>query len=205
VSILGQLRSLAIQLFTTSNTNDRPLSIGSNGTDVWALQVLLIIDNTGPQAAKLGAVGPTGTFGALTQAAVAEYQKVHGVTPAAGYVGAKTKTALFGTGETTSTASVSQSTPTTTSVATAAAGPFAEDLSFGSTGSEVSILQRFLAEDPATYPQGSITGYYGLATEQAVQRFQLENGIPVSQDNYGSVDAITGAALNSLYVAGKTP
>jgi hypothetical protein len=50
------------------------LSIGSRGSNVVTLQTFLIIQNKGPAAAKLSAAGATGYFGALTQAALTEYQ-----------------------------------------------------------------------------------------------------------------------------------
>lgn len=54
-------------------------------------------------------------------------------------------------------------------------------LFFGSkdvnTAGEVSKLQQFLAQDSTLYPEGEITGFYGRATERAVQRFQVRNNI----------------------------
>src|SRR3989344_5667710 len=40
------------------------------------------------------------------------------------------------------------------------------------TEGEVSELQKFLAQDFLIYPERSVTGYYGLLTERAVQKFQ---------------------------------
>jgi peptidoglycan hydrolase-like protein with peptidoglycan-binding domain len=208
LSLLQELRSLTVELFTLSNTNDRSLTVGSQGTDVWALQVLLILDGTGPQAGKLASVGPTGYFGSLTQRAVAEYQKANGIVPDVGYFGPKTKSAILAGASTPVSTPVSS--PNATTQATqqpqeSPSGPFTQDLYFGFSDSQVSTLQKFLAEDPAVYPQGLVTGYYGLATEEAVQRFQLTHGIAVSENNYGAVDAPTRAALNKLYLSGETP
>ena len=50
------------------------LGVGARGSDVVSLQTFLIIQNKGPAAVKLAAAGATGYFGALTQAALAEYQ-----------------------------------------------------------------------------------------------------------------------------------
>ena len=91
--VLGQLESLSAQLFTLSNKG-RELSFGSRGTDVWALQVILMLDGKGPASAKLLHIGPTGVYGSLTVNAVIEYQKSMGITPAIGSVGAKTRSAL---------------------------------------------------------------------------------------------------------------
>ena len=208
LALLQELRSLTIQLFNLSNTNNRALSIGSKGVDVWALQILLIIDDSGPRAGKLAAVGPTGYFGVLTQGAVAEYQAANGIIPVAGYFGPKTKASILGGNQNSVSAPAPTPPPTpppTSASSVSSTGPFTEDLYFGISNAQVSILQKFLAKDPIIYPQGLVTGYYGAATAQAVQRFQLDHAIPVSQENYGVVDAVTRSALNALYLAGQTP
>lgn len=50
-------------------------------------------------------------------------------------------------------------------------------LKMGSSGDDVRRLQQFLAADPALYPEGTISGYYGALTEAAVKRFQCKNKI----------------------------
>lgn len=76
----------------------------------------------------------------------------------------------------------------------------------GMTGSEVSALQTFLAADPAVYPEGLITGYYGSLTTSAVQRYQCKNGIvcsgSVESTGYGRVGPLTLAKINGQ---GGTP
>ncbi len=52
-----------------------------------------------------------------------------------------------------------------------------KDLSRGSEGSDVTILQKFLAQDKAIYPEGVVNGTFGPATERAVKRFQAKHGI----------------------------
>ena len=53
------------------------------------------------------------------------------------------------------------------------------------TAFEVTMLQQFLSQDTQIYPEGEITGYFGPATERAVQRFQVRHGI-VTQGDYDS-------------------
>jgi DNA-binding beta-propeller fold protein YncE len=89
-SLVAELRSLAIELLTSFN-NGRSLTIGSQGTDVWALQVFLELDGSGPASMKLASIGPTGYFGSATQAALAEFQKSIGIIPASGYFGPITR------------------------------------------------------------------------------------------------------------------
>lgn len=72
-------------------------------------------------------------------------------------------------------------------------------LRFGSSGEDVSRLQRFLALDPTIYPEGQVTGYYGSLTQAAVQRWQakfyiVSSGTPDST-GYGVVGPRTAAIL----------
>ncbi len=70
------------------------LKAGMSGAAVIALQQALIAKMTGPAARALGKGGATGYFGALTTAALIEFQKSAGIAPAAGYAGPATRTAL---------------------------------------------------------------------------------------------------------------
>jgi len=66
---------------------------------------------------------------------------------------------------------------------------------------EVSMVQRFLAQDPTLYPEGEVTGYFGPATERAIQRFQVKHGIVVAGDyestGYGRVGPRTRWAIKN--------
>ncbi len=53
-------------------------------------------------------------------------------------------------------------------------------IAFGSRGEEVRVLQQQLAQDSAIYPEGEVTGYYGPATQRAVQRYQATYGVVTS-------------------------
>jgi len=52
------------------------------------------------------------------------------------------------------------------------------ELSVGMSGTDVSVLQTFLAKDATIYPQGLVTGYFGFLTKSAVANFQSANNIP---------------------------
>ena len=67
----------------------------------------------------------------------------------------------------------------------------------GSSGSQVTQLQQFLATNSQIYPSGIVTGYYGPLTQAAVTQFQVAYGI----DQVGQVGPITGAKMNSLMAA----
>lgn len=67
------------------------MTLGSQGEGVEALQLFLIGENTGPASVALQVAGATSSFGPLTQDALAEYQRVHGISPASGYYGPLTR------------------------------------------------------------------------------------------------------------------
>ncbi len=50
-------------------------------------------------------------------------------------------------------------------------------LAFGDKGYDVTSLQLFLARNSFIYPEALITGNFGAATQRAVQRFQVSQGI----------------------------
>jgi Ice-binding-like/Putative peptidoglycan binding domain len=97
--LLATLHSLQAQaglqgssiLTITSN-----LRQGGRGNDVATLQQFLISQNKGPAAQALAAAGATGHFGSLTRAALAEFQRNVGISPASGSFGPITR-AYIGT------------------------------------------------------------------------------------------------------------
>ncbi|MBD2461580.1 peptidoglycan-binding protein [Oscillatoria sp. FACHB-1407] len=76
----------------------------------------------------------------------------------------------------------------TATVPTLAAGDVLER---GDGGPEVAALQTALKQ--ANYLNGQVTGFFGQLTEQAVIKFQSENGLPAT----GKVDAATLEALQN--------
>ena len=71
-------------------------------------------------------------------------------------------------------------------------------LQTGSTGSDVSSLQTFLAQDTSVYPHGLVTGYFGFLTKSAVSNFQSLNGISA----IGRVGPQTLAVINDQMAMG---
>ncbi|OGZ01052.1 MAG: hypothetical protein A2946_00030 [Candidatus Liptonbacteria bacterium RIFCSPLOWO2_01_FULL_53_13] len=67
------------------------LGQGSRGNDVETLQQFLISQNKGPDAEALAEVGATAYFGAMTRAALAEFQAEAGISPALGNFGPITR------------------------------------------------------------------------------------------------------------------
>jgi len=71
-------------------------------------------------------------------------------------------------------------------------------LSVGSTGAQVSELQQFLASNPRIYPAGTVSGFYGTLTQNAVEQFQATYGI----DQVGNVGPVTQAKINNIMASG---
>jgi peptidoglycan hydrolase-like protein with peptidoglycan-binding domain len=99
--------------------------------------------------------------------------------------------------------SISTSSSLTVSTSTqhvaAPHAPFTQYLVKGSRKSEVSALQTFLALDPTIYPEGTVSGYYGPATQRAVGKFQIRYHLAAAgESGYGSVGPKTRAKLNAL-------
>jgi hypothetical protein len=68
------------------------------------------------------------------------------------------------------------------------------DWRLGDANAEIRLVQTALAKDPAVYPQGLITGYFGPLTQAAVYKFQSKNGLPLT----GITDAATREKLNAI-------
>jgi len=51
-------------------------------------------------------------------------------------------------------------------------------LKVGSRSEEVKNLQEILKDDSTIYPEGLITGYFGLMTEKAIRKIQAKCGSP---------------------------
>lgn len=92
--LLANLRSLqaeATQQSSSIQTIAANLGQGSSGASVATLQHFLIAQNKGPAAETLSKVGATAYFGALTRAALAEFQASVGISPALGNFGTITR------------------------------------------------------------------------------------------------------------------
>ena len=89
--------------------------------------------------------------------------------------------------------------PNASAIKAARTAAFSVYLAKGSRHKEVTALQQFLAQGKTLYPEGSVTGYFGPATDAALKRFQVRYGIASpSDEGYGLVGPKTRAKLNSL-------
>ncbi len=74
-------------------------------------------------------------------------------------------------------------------------GGFSQTLALGSSGPEVRLIQTSLATDPTLYPQGTVSGYLGPATQRALLRFQDQNNLDLT----GIFDTATRGIFNTIY------
>ncbi|MFA5652124.1 MAG: peptidoglycan DD-metalloendopeptidase family protein [Candidatus Paceibacterota bacterium] len=88
-----QTATVAVSV-TTSGMPKVNLTLGAKGTSVIWLQKFLIAKDSGTAAKNLAKSGATGYFGNVTKLALIEYQKKSGITPAAGYFGAITRSVM---------------------------------------------------------------------------------------------------------------
>ena len=73
-------------------------------------------------------------------------------------------------------------------------------LVLGSSGPDVKLLQKLLSKDSSIYPEGYSTGYFGILTQKAVQKFQEKQGIAsVGSPGYGQVGPKTKAKLMEIF------
>lgn len=81
-------------------------------------------------------------------------------------------------------------------------GVFTKDMYAGMRTSDVSALQQCLKKDATLYPEGIISGYFGVLTEKAVQRFQIKNSIvssgTPSMTGFGRTGPKTRGKLNEF-------
>jgi len=189
---LQQLLSLAASLMATSKgqavaampkpapgvsdmggtTLNRTLKQGAKGDDVKELQRLL---------ASVAGVYPegtmNGTFGPATLKAVEVFQIKYDLVkpgdPGYGQAGPKTRAKLK---EAAKGEAVAPALPETAS-SVAKQAVLKRTLKKGAKGDDVRKLQEILATDSEVYPEGTVNGVFGPATQKALQRYQEKHGL----------------------------
>jgi peptidoglycan hydrolase-like protein with peptidoglycan-binding domain/N-acetylmuramoyl-L-alanine amidase len=182
-------------------------TVGSSSPGTYALQAALHSINlyptfasTTPENARLKAPTLTscpidGVMGPCTTNAIEAFQTSKGFGTT-GTLGPKTVVAL-------NSQFSSQPQPVATAP-TGCAVPQKDIVAIGQhdqdADGDVTRLQKLLSNDAAIYPQKLVTGYYGPATQAAVQAFQSAKGIAKKGEaGYGLVGPKTRAALQVAY------
>ncbi len=156
------------------------LALGSNNAEVYELQKFLAA-----QGYFSGSV--TGYYGILTKASVEKFQKARGLA-ALGVVGPETRTLLNKL-----TVSITPVSPVATSFqaqGTPEKFKFTHALNLGSTGTDVTELQKRLTTEG--FYSGPVNGSYGPLTQSAIKSYQSRHGL----QQLGNVGPGTRAALN---------
>lgn len=93
-------------------------------------------------------------------------------------------------------------------VDTVSAGVPSRQLELGMRGDDVRKLQQLFTSDPALYPEGLVTGYFGSRTQKALERFQIRHGIvnesdgPRALTGFGRLGPRTLAKLQKIVSVG---
>lgn len=151
----------------TSGSFTKDLTVGSKGAEVTALQTLL-------------GVNPTGYFGSLTKAAVIKYQLAKGISPAAGYVGAKTRAILNGSVTTTTTTTTGGTTVVSTgtdlAVSLAASSPVSGAIVAGQAAADLADFTfTNRSATPAVVTNVTLTRG-GVSADTTLSNVYLYNG-----------------------------
>jgi len=82
---------------------------------------------------------------------------------------------------------------------TTAAGEITKDLTIGSQGDQVEILQKYLEDEGyLVMPVGVAYGYFGNLTKAAVAKWQADNGVAPAAGYFGSISRAKYASLNPV-------
>jgi hypothetical protein len=171
----------------------RDLKVGDTGDDVTLLQTWLKQD---PVIYPQGTV--TGSFGNYTRQAVIRFQERHASEILA------PQGLANGTGEVDLYTRIKLNELYGKSGVIIPSAELITDLRYGDHGSEVKLLQTWLAKDKEVYPEGITSGWFGYLTKQAVTKFQEKYTQEILTPQglnrgTGIVDALTRKKLNDLY------
>lgn len=84
-----------------------------------------------------------------------------------------------------------------------AAGEITKDLTIGSRGDQVEILQKYLEDEGyLVMPAGVAYGYFGALTKSAVAKWQADNGVTPAAGYFGPKSRAMYATLNPVTPVG---
>ncbi|OLO42330.1 hypothetical protein BTR23_03660 [Alkalihalophilus pseudofirmus] len=173
---------LTAPLVVDAALGDQPLKKGMSHPDVKELQEVL------KTKGYFNYHTATGFYGTITEEAVKQFQKTHGIQTT-GVANTNTLNLLLNTTTQRSATSTQIASATATNSALAQTTGL---LRAGSQGQAVTELQELLKE--AGYFNTNATGYYGRVTESAVREYQKKNRL--------TVDGIVGQQTRSHLLGG---
>jgi lysophospholipase L1-like esterase/peptidoglycan hydrolase-like protein with peptidoglycan-binding domain len=186
----------------SATTLTKDLNPGSTDSQIKILQQFLNQNGFKLADSGVGSIGrETNYFGQLTSVALGKFQeanqeKIAGLSNEKGYLGPLTRELIKSLTNTTATTPVPAQTGLNLPSAV-----FTAPLYKNMQSENVRRLQIILASKPEIYPEGLVTGYFGLLTEKAVQAFQLKYGVVNSKTDtgFGVVGPKTRTALQEVF------
>ncbi len=180
-------------------TFPRDLDVDYMGLDVRVLQTFLNTHGFPVASSGMGSPGEeTDYFGERTRLALAAFQETHHISPAAGYFGPKTRSAI-------ESMNIGASASKSTDVSTSTTAVFRRQIVLGDTGDDVLALQKFLnshgfpvAASGMGSP-GQETAYFGTRTMLALAAFQEAHAdIILTPQGFGRGTGMLGPASRLL-------
>lgn len=217
--LLAQIQTLQAQLAqkggstTPASIPSSNLTLGSKGADVSALQQILI------DGGYLKISAPTGSFGPLTRAALAAWQKANNVSPASGYYGPVTRAALAASMPSTGTGSTGSTGGSTGGTVTAPASGLVVGLASDnpSAGSLISSSNSAAARVPVlavNLTAGNSSGVtvseikftkQGVLSDSSISgAYLVENGKVIAQYSSLNQGVLAFSGVNLSVAAGQT-
>jgi len=178
------------------------VGLGSKGQNVTNLQKFLVEKN------YLTADNVTGFFGSVSQAALQKFQKAEGIisfgdpiSTGFGNAGPATRVRINSLIATSVPKSCATQIARDVTTSVAGGAVIVRNIALGARTSDVQLLQKFLIST-GYLTADNATGYFGYATQAAVQAFQRKNGIVSAggpnSTGYGAVGPITKIKINAL-------
>jgi len=228
-SLLAQITALQAQLGTaTGGTTGggtsvacilnvtRDLTLGSTGSDVQCLQQYLNSKGHTVNTSGAGSPGNESTyFGALSQSALAKFQAANGISPAAGYFGPITRSAIAAMGVSTgggTTGGTSTGGGTTTpapasglAASLASSNPGAGALVAGAARVPVLAVNLTAGNSSGITVSEIKFNKQGVVSDNVINSaYLIENGAVVAQFTSLNGGILTFSGLNMSIAAGQT-
>jgi hypothetical protein len=209
-ALLAQITALQAQAgtsttTTTSYTFTRDLTVGSTGADVMELQKFLNANGYTVATTGAGSIGNESTyFGTRTQQALSKFQAAKGITPTAGYFGAKTRAYIATMTTTTIPGGSTTTTGAPLSVILASDNPASANVQKGSANNTVLKI-KLTGGAAATTVTGLTIKSYGTteatgSVDISAVKLYDENGIQLGNNRTPAGNSINFVVVPALTI-----